>query len=89
MKPFVVVLLALFVLLQYRLWFASDGIVKVIRMKHQIAVQQETNDFLLKKNAALLSEINSLKKGGGAIESRARKDLGMVKKGETFYQILK
>lgn len=89
MKPFVIVLLVLFAVLQYRLWFANDGLLQVARLKHQISEQQKINEDLHQKNALLMSEVSSLKKGGGAIENRARNELGMVKKGEVFYQVLK
>lgn len=88
MKPFVIVLLALFAVLQYRLWFGNDGILQSIKMHHQVTLESEKVDTLQKKNDALLSEINSLKKGGEAIENHARNDLGMIKKGEVFYQVL-
>lgn len=89
MKSLVIALIVLFLLLQYRLWFANDGIVQVIRLKHQIAIQKEQNEVLVKNNALLAAEVVSLKKGGGAIENRARSELGMIKKGEVFYQIVK
>lgn len=89
MKSLVIALIVLFLLLQYRLWFAGDGIVQVIRLKHQIAVQQAQNEELAQKNSALAAEVISLKKGTGAIENRARSELGMIKKGEVFYQVVK
>ena len=36
----------------------------------------------------LAAEVLDLKKGTVAIEERARTDLGMVGKGETFYQVV-
>jgi cell division protein FtsB len=89
MKPLIVVLLALFIVLQYHFWFAKDGVFQVFHLKQQLAEQQAKNDLLSKRNTQLETEIGSLKKGGGAIENRARSDLGMVKKGETFYQLVR
>ena len=42
---------------------------------------------LAKGNRTLAAEVQDLKKGTTAIEERARTDLGMVGKGETFYQV--
>ena len=39
-------------------------------------------------NAALEAEVKDLKQGMQAVEERARSELGMIKKGETFYQIV-
>ncbi|MGH8400795.1 MAG: septum formation initiator family protein, partial [Gammaproteobacteria bacterium] len=37
----------------------------------------------------LAAEVKDLKQGQAAIEEQARADLGMIKKGETFYQIVR
>lgn len=34
------------------------------------------------------AKIKSLKNGLGSIEAHARQDLGMIRKGETFFQII-
>ncbi len=50
--------------------------------------QQEQNNQFRQRNAALSAEVKDLKSGQDAIEEHARNDLGMVKKGESFYQVL-
>jgi len=50
--------------------------------------QQQENARLRERNDALDAEVNDLKKGVDAIEERARSDLGMIKKDETFYQVI-
>src|ERR1043166_7357588 len=72
--------------LQYPLWFGSGGVFAVWQLKHEIAVQRTENTKLKERNAALGAEVDDLKQGSAAIEERARTELGMVKKGETFYQ---
>lgn len=89
MKPLIIALIVLFAVLQYRLWFASDGFNEVFHLKHAIAEQATKNQELQQRNLSLLNEITSLKKGGSAIENRARNELGMIKKDEVFYQITK
>ena len=83
------ILLVLFVFLQYRLWFQSGGIFDMFRLRKQLALEQLQNDQLKKRNQMLLLQIQSLQKNQDATESRARQDLGMIKKDETFYQVIK
>jgi cell division protein FtsB len=75
-------------LLQYPLWFGSGGMYAVWQLKREISAQQAENARLRERNAALAAEVDDLKQGSGAIEERARAELGMVKKGETFYQVI-
>ena len=89
MRPLIIILVAAFVLLQYLLWFADNGIMQVFHLKREIEQKQEKNTDIKKHNAVLQDEIDSLKKGGEAIEGRARNDLGMIKDGEVFYQLVK
>lgn len=88
MKRLVIILVILLGILQYRLWFASDGLVETIHLKRAIAAQNQKIDSLEKSNSDLKANIGSLKKSAASIENHARKDLGMVKKGEVFYQIV-
>lgn len=57
-------------------------------MRHEVAQQQSKEDVLEQRNAILAADITSLKKGKGAIEARARTELGMIKRGEVFYQVV-
>lgn len=80
-----VVLLALLLVLQYRLWIGEDGFKQTASLREQIKLQQQENDKLLDKNRRLEAEVIELKKGTETIEEKARHDLGMVKEGETLY----
>jgi len=81
-------LLAALVLLQFQLWFGIGNVPSAMRLKSQVDAQAAENAALAKRNAALAAEVSDLKGGQAAIEERARAELGMVKKGETFYQIV-
>jgi len=81
-------LVGLLVVLQYPLWFGSGGVLALWRLNREIAAQQADNLALKERNAALAAEVNDLKQGYEAIEERARTELGMIKKGETFYQVI-
>lgn len=82
-------LVAALVFLQYRLWFEAGGIRDLMRLKTSLAQQTIENEKLKKRNEELLFQVQRLQNGNDAAESRARNELGMVKKGETFYQIVK
>ena len=81
-------LLILLVLLQYRLWVGDGGLSDVRRLRQAVQQQKLTNKELRERNQALAGEVKDLKHGLDAIEERARTELGMVKQGETFYQVV-
>jgi cell division protein FtsB len=85
---FVVILLALFVWLQYKLWFSPDGIPQFWQLKKTIAELNNENTVLQQRNDKVAAEIEDLKDGTDAVEERARKDLGLVKPNEVYYQIV-
>jgi cell division protein FtsB len=88
MKLLVAVLLVLLALLQYRLWVGDGGIAEVWRLKEAIKAQQAENVSLTERNQALEAEVRDLKAGLAAVEEHARTDLGMIKEGETFFQVI-
>ena len=88
MKILVAVLMVLLVLLQFKLWVGEGGMRDVWRLEDAIAEQTNENRLLLERNQSLAAEVNDLKEGLEAIEERARRELGMIKEGETFYQIV-
>jgi len=81
-------LVVLLVLLQYRLWVGDGSLAEVWGLYQQVEAQREENRHLQERNQALEAEVTDLKQGLDAIEERAREELGMVKDGETFYQII-
>lgn len=83
------ILIGAFTLLQYHLWFESGGIKDMMRLKELLAQQAIENDKLKKRNEELLFQIRRFQYSKDAAESRARNELGMIKKGETFYQVVK
>jgi cell division protein FtsB len=74
--------------LQYRLWFDSGGVIDMWHLKKKFISQTEKNNQLKIRNGDLLDQIQSLQQNVDAVESRARHDLGMIKKDETFYQVI-
>lgn len=84
-----VALVICFVLLQRELWFSTGGLPHGWQLAAQVRQEQRANAALRKSNARHQEEIKNLKHGTSAVEEHAREDLGLVKKGETFYQIVR
>lgn len=82
------VLVLLLVFLQACLWFESGGVIDMLRTKKQLAMQVQENEKLKKRNEKLILQVQNLQASKEAVESRARGELGMIKKGETFYQVV-
>jgi cell division protein FtsB len=88
MKWLVSVLVVLLLVLQYDFWSPDDGLPGVWHMRQAVEAQRQENAQLSERNKALEAEVDDLKQGLAAIEERARTELGMIKKGETFYQVV-
>ncbi|MBU0455305.1 MAG: septum formation initiator family protein [Pseudomonadota bacterium] len=84
----IVLMVVALVMLQFKIWFSPSGVIEGIHLHRAIAQQEKINMQLAKKNKKLLQQILELKHGEASIELLAREDLGMVKSGETFYQIV-
>lgn len=88
MRVVTYILLALLLLLQYPLWLGKGSWLSVLDMGRQVETQKQTNEKTQQRNAALDAEVRDLKNGTDAIEERARSELGMIKRGEVFYQVV-
>ena len=81
-------LAALLLLIQYPLWLGKGGWLRVWDLDQQVDAAHKKNEQLKARNAKLNSEVQDLKDGTGAVEERARYELGMIKENEIFIQIL-
>lgn len=89
MLKFVVPLLALlFAALQYQLWFGEGSWPRANAMREKFELQMRENEKLQQENAVMEAEVLDLKSGLDAIEERARADLGLVRQGDIFFQII-
>ena len=88
MRKLILFLIILLVYLQYRLWLGDGGLLELWNVHQDVEAQREENARLRERNEALNAQVLDLKQGLDAIEERAREDMGMVKQGETFYQIV-
>jgi cell division protein FtsB len=90
MRLITLALAALLLLIQYPLWLGKEGgWLHVQDMESQVDAMRKKTDELKARNAKLESEVRDLKDGTGAVEERARYELGMIKQNEIFIQVLK
>jgi len=82
-------LAALLLLIQYPLWLGKGGMLAVADLRDQVTVAQAQLDGRKARNAKLDSEVRDLREGLGAVEERARLELGMIKQNEIFVQVLR
>jgi cell division protein FtsB len=88
MKWLAAALAVVLVLLQYRIWVSDSGVRQVERLRQAVAAQQAEDAQLAERNRQLAAEVRNLKTGMDALEERARSDLGMIARNETFYQVV-
>lgn len=84
-KLLIGLLVGLLAVLQVRLWVSEDGFSEVSRLGSQVDLQQNENAQLAERNARLEAEVEDLRGGFGAVEERARSDLGLIAPDESFY----
>jgi len=88
MRWVTLILFALILLWQYPLWLGKGSWIKVWELDQQVEAQQKANLQTKTRNAVLDAEVRDLKQGTEAIEERARNELGMIKPGEVFFQVI-
>ena len=84
----ILVLILLLGALQYRLWVGEGSIAELHSLKREIALEESELERLRARNRALQAEVDDLREGSEAIEERARSELGMIKPGEIFIQVI-
>ncbi|MEP4484304.1 MAG: cell division protein FtsB [Halioglobus sp.] len=88
MRWLLAVLVVILVALQYRLWIAEGSLAEKRRLEQQVVEQTEVNRKLSLRNAVLEREVLELQTGNEAVEERAREQLGLIREGEVFYQVV-
>ncbi|SEM06724.1 cell division protein FtsB [Halomonas caseinilytica] len=87
LKWLAVVLVALLVLLQYRLWLGEGSVRELAEVGQRVERLEAENAPLRARNERLAAEVVDLKTGLDAIEERARNEVGMVRSDEQFFWV--
>jgi len=82
------ILIVLFGYLQYKLWVAEGKVQDSWQLEQRIHKLQTNNATLTQRNEALQAEVSNLKSGHEVVEEKARRELGLVGKDETFFQYI-
>ncbi|MEN9865568.1 MAG: cell division protein FtsB [Pseudomonadota bacterium] len=88
MRLITIALAGLLLLIQFPLWLGKGGWLAAWDLDQKVMAANKRNDDLKARNAKLESEVRDLKNGTGALEERARAELGMIKQDEVFIQIV-
>ncbi len=89
MKSLWAILVVLILLLQVRLWIGGEGsFAQVWALEQSIAEQREENAELAARNDRLYAEVRNLRNEQGAVEERARMNLGLIREDETFFLVV-
>lgn len=86
MRILAAILGALIVLIQYPLWIGKGGWLRAWQLETEVTNQKNKNAGFEVRNAALAAEVRDLKQGSEAVEERARRELGMLRGDEIFFQ---
>jgi len=88
MKILIAVLVLILIGLQYKLWFGDGSLSEVVQLTQELEIQKQKLSELEERNRILEAQVLDLQNGLDAFEEKARNDLGMIKQGETFIQLI-
>lgn len=87
MRPLIILLALALIGLQWRLWNREGGVPEVRFLEQQIEQQKAANQQLEADNAAFIHKIEGLKNDPDELERRAREDLGLIHRDETWVTV--
>ncbi len=90
MRIFTLTLSLLLIVLQFQLWVGEGSLAQHWQLGDKISEQKYQNSGIQARNDALAAEVIALQQGANhegleAVEGLARHELGMVRKGETYF----
>lgn len=88
MKLLWTLMVVVILLLQVRLWVGEGSFAQVWALERSIAEQREENAELATRNERLYAEVRNLRNEQGAVEERARMNLGLIREDETFFLVV-
>lgn len=85
-KKVLITILLLVSVMAFFTFFGDKGLLQVYRLKKELREIERGNRELEKENERLRAEIYRLRTNRDYVEELARRELGLVKKGEVVYQ---
>ncbi len=87
-RGIVAILVMMLLGLQFRLIVGEGSIAHVNSLDEKVQRARTANAVSDRRNEVLRVEIRDLKSGHDYIEEKARVELGLIKKGETFFMLV-
>ena len=88
MKALLIIFSLLLVLLLAGLWVGSGSYPERWKTEDRLNAQAEKNGQRQKEIETIKADLEDVASGDGAIEERARSELGMTKENESFFEII-
>lgn len=88
MKALLIIFSLLLVLLIAGLWIGPGSYPDRWRLDDKIIVQEQDNKEKKEQIDKIQAELEDVSSSKEALEERARSELGMTKKGETFFEVI-
>ncbi len=88
MRILVAILLVVLLALQFKLWFGEGGVSDISTLRDRVETQEAENAMLQARNDELRAEVEDLSERLDAVEERARSELGLIREGEEFFQVV-
>jgi cell division protein FtsB len=85
-KSIILLIVFLFLILGFLTFFGDKGILHLLRLQKELVRIKEASRTIEEENRKLKEEVRRLQNEKRYIEDIARKELGMMKKGEILYQ---
>ncbi len=88
MKALLIIFSLLLILLIAGLWVGPGSYPDRWRLDDRTAVQEQENKIKKEQIDKIQAELEDVSSSKEALEERARSELGMTKKGETFFEVI-
>ncbi|MEB8433940.1 MULTISPECIES: FtsB family cell division protein [Cocleimonas] len=88
MKALLIIFSLLLVLLLAGLWVGPGSYPHLWKLENRKVVQEQSNAEKKEQIRKIQAELDDVASGKDALEERARSELGMTKKGETFFEVV-
>lgn len=88
MKALLAIFSLFLILLFARLWVGTGSYPERWKTQEKTTIQQASNQKKRDDIETIKADLRDVKSGQDAIEGRARSELGMTKKGETYFEVI-
>ena len=88
MKALLIIFSLILVLLLAGLWVGPGSYPDRWRLNNRTVLQEQDNAAKQEEINKIQAELEDVSSGKDALEERARSELGMTKKGETFFEVI-